>query len=97
MDVDTAIEQLRDELVPSFFEGLEKKGWSMFDQSRIRDIERQVTNLDHLPYVWSDLQAELEDKYDCSIEHNQYDGVTVLHNDWEFDDMGNCTKKVVIT
>jgi len=89
---DTTLKELKDELIPLFFEGLGETGNSIFDTSRIWEIERKL-NLDDNSFQL-ELFEQLEDQFNCHISSMSTDmgSFVVLHNNWKFDKNGNCNK-----
>lgn len=92
MKYETALEDLKEELKP-FFEGLATEGSSIFDTSRVWDIERDL-ELDDNSFQ-QELFEYLETKYDCEILTHSVDmgSYVVLHDNFTIDDNGNTHKK----
>jgi len=90
-----ALKDLKEELNP-FFEDLDKSGSSIFDTSRVFDVEKYLNLDDHS--FQDELFEYLEDKFNCYISSNAVDmgSFVVIHNDWYIDENGNCFKKPIL-
>ena len=93
-EYNTTMEETKEEL-KLFFEEAENIGSSIFDCTRVWEKERYLETDDNSFQM--ELFEYLEDKYNCAILTHSTDmgSFVILHNDWKFDEWGNCKKKLI--
>lgn len=92
---DEVMKEVKEELEQWFFKGLEERGDSIFNTRRVWGPQNSL-DIDDNSFQ-DELFEYLEEKYNCQIlTHSvDMDSFVVLHNDFELDEWGNCTKKIV--